>query len=227
MCGRFTIAKKQQEILSAFPYLLLREWYGPRFNVAPSQSVPVILNESPSELNWARWGLLPAWARDESIGSRLFNARAETVATKPAFRDAFRRQRCLILADGFFEWVKIPGTTRRKPYYIQMKDRSIFTFAGLWSRWRDPGGQDRLTSTVITTTPNAVMRPLHDRMPAIVAPEDRAAWLAGGDAAAALLHPFADDALEAHAVSDAVNKAGVDDPSLLLPVRPPVQPELF
>lgn len=226
MCGRFTIATKKEKLIAAFPYLAIREAFGPRFNVAPSQNVPVILNTAPAELTTARWGLIPHWAKDEGIANKLINARAETVAEKPAFRDAFKRQRCLILADGFYEWVPIPGTKLRKPYLIRMRDGGVFTFAGLWNRWHGPEGE-RLTCTIITTTPNELMAPLHDRMPAIVQPADRPEWLAETPPPPSFLAPHPAEPMEAFPVSDAVNRAGIEDPKLIERVPLVLQSELL
>ncbi len=171
----------------------------PRHNVAPTQSVPVVrltAGGEGRELVLVRWGLIPHWAKDPSIGNRLINARAESVADKPSFRDAFRRRRCLVVADGFYEWQKLG--TRKQPFLIRLKNREPFAFAGLWSRWRTPEGGDLDTCTIITTDANPLLAPIHDRMPVILAPADHACWLdpAAGDPRP-LLRPFADEALEA------------------------------
>lgn len=226
MCGRFTVTtSKFDKWISAFPNLIARHWQGPRFNIAPTQPVPAVLAASPDEICWIRWGLVPHWAKDVSIGSRLVNARAETLSGKPAFRQAFARQRCLILADGFYEWVTLPGTRVKKPYYIRMKSREPFTFAGLWDRWEGPGGA-LLSCTIITTRPNALIAPLHDRMPAIIPAADRGRWLHAAAPPGDLLAPFAPDAMEAFAVSTAVNSPAHDTPDCIAPPPPPL-PELF
>lgn len=225
MCGRFTIAAQRERIATALPGITVGEWYGPRYNVAPSQAVPAVLNDGTHALRWIRWGLVPSWARDTAIGSRLINARSETLAEKPAFRAPLERRRCLVLADGFFEWATVPGQKAKVPYYIQLKSRSPFAFAALWDRWRDPEGQDLLSCTLITTAPNELIRSIHDRMPAILPPAHFAAWLDPRPVAVeqvrALLQPYPADAMQLHAVSTAVNRPVFDDPSCIAPVAEP------
>ncbi len=137
MCGRLTITTKEKAKLTAiFPGLQIPEWPGPRYNVAPSQNVAAILNEQPHTLAWIRWGLIPRWAKDAAIGNKLIIARAETLAEKPSFRDAYAKRRCLILADGFFEWAAVAGARIKQPYYFTLRTGTPFAFAGLWERWR-------------------------------------------------------------------------------------------
>ena len=210
---------------AAAPALNLR----PRYNLAPSQSAAVVRVEAGERrLALLRWGLIPAWAPDPRIGHRLINARAETVAEKPAFRAAFRRRRCLVPADGFYEWVR--RRDAREPWLVFPRDRRLMAFAGLWERWRVPDGA-RLagslaenrpgdaveTFTVLTTEANAAMRPLHDRMPVILPPEAFDAWLAGGEVA---LGPAPDDLLAMHAVDPRVNSPRHDDPECVAPAAP-------
>lgn len=221
MCGRFTIAAERERVTAALPGVTVGEWYGPRFNVAPGQNVPAIRNDGRSTVTWLKWGLVPSWAADPAIGNRLVNARAETLAAKPSFRHALRQQRCLIVADGFFEWRAQPDGKTRVPYYFRRRDGAPFTFAGLWDRWRAPEGEERLTCTIITTVPNELVRPLHDRMPVILPAEARADWLdpapREADDVLPLLKPYPADLLQVHPVSTRVNRAGVDDPACIEP----------
>lgn len=221
MCGRFTLAVDPADLIDAFgldpnasPDLAV---VGPRFNIAPTQAVAVVPNTGPRHLEVMRWGLIPSWAKDPKIGNTLINARGETVAEKPSFRSAFKRRRCLILADGFYEWKKEAGGGKT-PYFIQLADERPFAFAGLWEVWRPADGSELPTCTIVTTTPNAVMAQLHDRMPVIVPPEHYDTWLAEGERPApellSLIQPYA-GAMKARPVSTRVNSPRFDDPTLL------------
>lgn len=188
-----------------------------RFNIAPSQPVAVIANDAPQTLALFRWGLIPFWAKDAGIGASLINARAETAAEKPAFRAAFKRRRCLIPADGFFEWQK---TDRGKtPLFIHLRDRRPFAFAGLWEVWFSPEGDELRTCTILTTSPNSFMEPIHSRMPVILPPEDYAAWLLPDEQPAAallpLLRPYDSGQMAAYAVSTFVNNPRNDTPECI------------
>lgn len=209
MCGRFTITTKRDKLTDTFPKLIAKEWFGPRYNVAPSQPVPAILNSNPNELLWIRWGLVPHWAKDEGIGNKLINARAETLGEKPAFRRSFEKQRCLVLADGFYEWVAIPGSRLKKPYYIRMKSGEPFTFGGLWDKWCGSRG-DLLSCTIITTPPNELVAPIHDRMPLILPPAARDRWLNDATPPRDLLVPYASIEMLAFPVSTSVNSVATD-----------------
>lgn len=217
MCGRFTLK---------CPAAALGDWFGgappldlpPRYNIAPTQMVAIVRVEpATDERQWqmVRWGLIPAWAKDASIGNRLINARAETVADKPAFRAAFRRRRCLVPADGYFEWQK---TSRGKqPYYIRLSDERPFAMAGLWEVWEDSGTGLRLEScTVITTEANDLTRPIHDRMPVILPTDAYGTWLApeapAADAWRDLLRPYDSAAMRLDPVATHVNNPRNDDP---------------
>lgn len=220
MCGRFTLTVDPAELQALFglseppPSEL-----GPRYNIAPTQAVAVVANEAPRKLALMQWGLIPSWAKDPKIGNSLINARGETVAEKPAFRAALKKRRCLILADGFYEWRQ--GEAKAKqPYFIQLKDGRPFAFAGLWEAWK-PAGEAawRRTCTIITTSPNALMAPLHNRMPVILPPEAYAAWLTPGELptveALALLQPYPAEAMAARPVSARVNNPRHDAPDLM------------
>ena len=230
MWGRFGLAKPEKldpKTIGADEweqYTLL-----PRFNIAPSQDVAVVLEIVREEggrrvLTTARWGLIPHWAEDPSIGDRLINARADTVAQKPAFRAAFKRQRCLIPADVFYEWEDRGKGSPRQPYAIRRRDGAPFCFAGLWEEWRPKGDETAeplLTCAIITTDANGVMAAFHHRMPVILAPSDYGRWLDPGtplEEVTALLKPAPDDWLEAYPVSQYVNNPRHDDPRTLEPV---------
>jgi putative SOS response-associated peptidase YedK len=206
------------------------EDYAPRFNIAPTQEAPVVvLGPAGRRLGRLRWGLIPHWADDPRIGSRMINARSESVATLPAFRESFRTRRCLVPADGFYEW-KAPatdGTSGRRrggtkvPHWIHRPDRRPFAFAGLWARWRSTEGESVHSFTILTTAANESLRPLHDRMPVVLLPESLEAWL---DPAAdprellRLLNPAPEAYFEAWPVSTLVNSAGVDEPLCVFPL---------
>lgn len=210
MCGRFTITDPRQLALR-FDLAELAELPA-RFNVAPTQPVPVVV--MGRRLVMARWGLVPSWAEDPKVGSRMINARAESLEARPAFRDALGARRCLVLADGFFEWKK-EGRLRR-PFYLHLASGAPFAFAGLWDEWRGPDGQRVLTCTVVTTDPNALVAPIHDRMPAILLPDAEARWLDASvqDLAdlAEVLQPYPSHLMEAFEVSSTVNSPAHDVP---------------
>ena len=179
MCGRFTLSTPIKE-LARFFHLPELPHLNARYNIAPSQPVATVLVLTAGrEFRLMRWGLVPPWAKDLGIGSRMINARAETVPEKPAFRSALRERRCLILADGFYEWER-KGTVKQ-PHYIHKTDKSPFGFAGLWERWQPPeGGEPVESCTIITTEANALVRTFHERMPVILAPENFDPWLDPG-----------------------------------------------
>jgi putative SOS response-associated peptidase YedK len=220
MCGRFTLTAPAEALHELFPLFDFSS-FAPRYNVAPSQSVAVVRHNPDShqpELTAMRWGLIPSWADDAKIGYRLINARSDSAATKPAFRSAFKKRRCLVLADGFFEWQK--AGKHKQPYWIRRKDGKPFAFAGLWEHWTK--GEKPIDScTVLTTDANAVVRPLHDRMPVILEQSDFERWLAAqpGQFDEELLRPAADDRLTAQPVNERVNNARVDDAACIAPAE--------
>jgi putative SOS response-associated peptidase YedK len=177
MCGRFTLATPVDQLALAFPWLSIPSELPPRYNVAPSQPVAVVANTNRKLLEYYRWGLIPSWAQDPAIGNRMINARAETVAVKPAFSAAFRRRRCLVLADGFYEWQRAPGRTTKQPHYIRLASGEPFGFAGLWEVWRAPDGSVILSCAIITTQPNDLVAQIHDRMPVILPSDAYECWL--------------------------------------------------
>lgn len=225
MCGRYTLATFQDQLVEAFdlpPAPVIES----RYNIAPTQSAPVVRLDGDSrrrQLDALRWGLIPHWAKDPSIGSRMINARSESVETEPAFRSALRRQRCLVPSTGFYEWKRVEGGTasrpKKQPYYIKRRDERVFAFAGLWDRWRDSEGETVESFAILTTAPNDCLRSLHDRMPVIVDPGDYGLWLdpavQDGAPLRRLFQPFPGDELVAYAVGTQVNNPAHDDPSCM------------
>ncbi|MBS0554640.1 MAG: SOS response-associated peptidase, partial [Proteobacteria bacterium] len=193
--------------------------FEPRYNAAPMQWLPVVRQRPSGErvIHLLRWGLVPSWAKDEAIATKLINARGESVAEKPSFRAAFRRRRCIVPANGFYEWQQIAGD--KQPFYIHPVEGEFFGLAGLWERWMRPAdGEELDTFTIVTTDANAAMRPLHDRMPVILAQGDYAAWLSGAtsaDQVQALVRPCPEAGLAAYAVSRAVGNVRNDSPTLI------------
>jgi putative SOS response-associated peptidase YedK len=206
MCGRYTLHAHPDVIALLFGLSQVPA-YQPRFNIAPTAQVLIIRS---NEAAMVRWGLVPRWARDPSIGARMNNARAETAAQKPSFREAYRRRRCLIPASGFYEWKAEGG--RKQPYYVYPAGAEVFAFAGLWERW-----QELETCAIITTDANAKMAAVHDRMPVIVSPADYSRWLSGESYETVALRPCADEAIGIRRVSRAVNNARNDHPGLVEP----------
>ncbi len=221
MCGRFTIKITVADVVEIFGIDRVAESFEPSFNVAPGRPVPVVTREEAGNvLDAYRWGLIPHWAKEAAIGYKMINARAETVAEKPSFRNSFRRKRCLILADGFFEWKK--EGSKKVPHYIFVKDRPVFGFAGLWDEWRPEEGEPIRSCTIITTEANTFMKPLHHRMPVILPQDAEAIWLdptiQDRDGLKGLLNQYDGDLLEAHPVSTLVNSPKNDDPQCILPL---------
>jgi putative SOS response-associated peptidase YedK len=222
MCGRFTLTVDAESIQMFFPWLKdIPPQIVPRYNIAPTQPIAVVPHSEPGAITHMVWGLIPFWAKDPKIGSRMINARAETLAEKPSFKNAFKRRRCLILADGFYEWVKQPGEKAKTPYFIHLENGNPFAFAGLWEEWQSPEGSQLQSATIITTEPNDLVAPLHNRMPVIL-PEDRYRdWLTPEEINPAdlqpLLKPYPSDGMEAYPVSKLVNSPANDRPEAILP----------
>jgi putative SOS response-associated peptidase YedK len=211
MCGRFTLSAPIEEIVSRFDVesFLQQDDYLPSYNIAPSQSVLAVINNgSINKMGYLRWGLVPPWAKDLSIGYKMINARAETLAEKPSFKTAYRKKRCLIIADGFYEW-KRHGDKTKTPMRIKLKSDELFGMAGLWEHWKSPEGESIFSCTVITTVPNELMKDIHDRMPVILKPEDEKIWLdptiSDPDYLSQFLKPLDSDLMEAYEVSPLVN----------------------
>ena len=221
MCGRYSLHANPEVIALAFKLGLMPEIKA-RYNIAPSTQILIVRDdkEKGRVADLYRWGLIPGWAKDPAIGNKLANARAETVAEKPSFRNAFRRWRCLIPASGFYEWKGVKG--RKQPYYIYPKGRELFGIAGITELWQGPDGPVH-TCAIITTEPNDLMKSIHDRMPVILKPEDYSTWLNPDNQATAelkqLLKPYPAAAMAAHPVSPRVNTAKYDDPALIEPLE--------
>lgn len=221
MCGRFTLTEPDVGVLlETFSLTHPPEPLPPRYNIAPTQPVATVVreNDGSTVLRMMRWGLIPGWAKDPTIGARMINARSETLAEKPAFRNAFKRRRCLIVADGFYEWQKRAGG--KLPMFITLKDRQPFGFAGLYEIWTEPeSGASLTTCTIITGPANELVAPIHDRMPIILPPEAYDLWLdpleTNTSRLAELLRPYPADAMMAYPVSPRVNAPTNDDPGLI------------
>jgi putative SOS response-associated peptidase YedK len=228
MCGRYKLSSPPDEIARRFG-LAETPALGPRYNIAPSQGAPVVRVVTASgstpigsrRLELLRWGLVPSWAEDPRVGYRMINARAETAPQKPAFRRAFRSRRCLVVTDGFYEWQPLPSR-RKRPFLIRMRDGSPFAFGGLWEVWRSAEGAVLESFAILTTEPNDLLRPIHDRMPLILRPEDHDLWLdpEAQDPARLLplLRPYPGDEMEAVPVGPHVNNPSFDDPSCAKPL---------
>ena len=223
MCGRFTLFAPYYEIVERFTVgsALPEREYTPSYNIAPSQKVVAIINDgSRNRLGLLRWGLIPHWAKDEKIGYKMINARAETVAEKPSYRQAFRKRRCILPADSFYEWKRKDG--QKIPIRIKLKNDGLFGIAGLWESWLSPDGTLIHTCTAITTEPNELMKSIHDRMPVILKREEEAAWLDPHnddiDFLGNMLKPFDEEQMEAYKVSSAVNSPKNNGESLIVPV---------
>jgi putative SOS response-associated peptidase YedK len=234
MCGRYRLSRRKQVIEDHFDSISGEEDWSPRYNVAPTQPVPIIRQhpkEPRRELSLVRWGLIPSWAKDASGAAGMINARSETAPTKPAFRDALKSRRCIVPADGFYEWSRTRAG--KQPYCFEVNDGELFVFAGLWERWKDPGGNWIRTCSILTTTPNAVTSAVHDRMPVILEPDAYDLWLDPGfnDVAAVseMLKPYDARLMRSYPVSTRINQAVNDDADCAKPVeiQAPPQGQLF
>ena len=223
MCGRFALTVDPANLQDAFPEFTFSGQLAPRFNIAPTQPVLVIPNDGAGRADFFVWGLIPSWAKDPSIGARMINARAETLAEKPSFRSAYRYRRCLILADGFFEWQAQVGSKAKVPHYIRLKSGRPFAFAGLWEDWHAPDGSQVKSATIITTQPNELIARLHNRMPIILPPDTYARWLEPSPRQPSdlqgLLAPYPAEAMSAHPVSTLVNSPANDRPECIAPAE--------
>jgi putative SOS response-associated peptidase YedK len=224
MCGRYTITVPAEQLALHFDAKVPSELTAPRYNAAPSQMLPVILNEAPDEIAVVRWGLIPHWSKDDSAAYKMINARAETLTERPAYREPLRKRRCLVLADGFFEWKSSEGTGKQKgktPYRFVLKSREPFAFAGLWENWKNPQGEWVRTFTIVTGAANDLVAQVHNRMPILLLPEAQKVWLDDSADEAVwtdLLRPYPTDLMEAYPVSSRVNAVSNDDPSLVEPL---------
>ncbi len=222
MCGRYTLKAPVEDLLDLF-HLAEAASLPARYNIAPTQPVPAVrmaADKKGRELAMFRWGLIPAWAKDMAIGNRLINGRAETAAEKPAFRSAFRKRRCLMPADGFYEWKKEGG--KKQPFYLQSKNGRPFAFAGLWEDWQDEQGKHIQSCTILTTEANDSVRPIHDRMPVILDSKDFEIWLDPDiqkpEMLLPLLRPYSGLEMTAYPVSTVVNNPKNENPKCIEPV---------
>jgi putative SOS response-associated peptidase YedK len=217
MCGRFTLSLPAEAIASTFQLSTIPELV-PKYNIAPTQPVPTILSAGDRrQFKMLRWGLIPAWAKDATMGAKLINARAETVAEKPAFRTAFRHRRCLVIADGFYEWQQQKG--KKQPFYFRFQNGQPFAFAGLWESWQAPDGEKIDSCTLLTTAANTLLQPIHDRMPVILKPEDYNQWLdpqiQKPEQLQPLLQSYSSEAMVSYPVSTKVNNPTNDSPECI------------
>jgi putative SOS response-associated peptidase YedK len=221
MCGRFSLTRGDREDLEEEFGLPVPAGYRPRYNIAPTQEVLVLLDDGTRQIEALRWGLIPSWAKDPKIGHKLINARAETLFERPSFRSAGKERRCLILADGFYEWRKTKAG--KTPMYIRLRSKRPFGFAGLWESWTSPEGQVVKTCAIVTTAANEGLKPIHDRMPVIVPKDLESIWLdsrvRSENELTAILRPYPAEEMEAYEVSRLVNSPGNDRPECLEPVR--------
>ena len=222
MCGRFTLTVDPAQLQAFFPEFLFPQDLKPRYNIAPTQPVAVVPNTGDNKLDFFLWGLIPSWAKDPEIGNRMINARAETLAEKPSFRTAYRRRRCLILSDGFYEWKQDPAQRKKTPMFIHLKSGDPFAFAGLWETWNTPDGSKILSCTIITGNPNSLVEQIHNRMPIILPREQYSRWLdpkeREPEELGSLLKPYPASEMEAYPVSFQVNSPKNDTPDLVAPV---------
>ncbi|MGH2448407.1 MAG: SOS response-associated peptidase [Chloroflexota bacterium] len=224
MCGRYKLTATWAEIHRLYN-LTNSLNLQPRYNIGPTQIVPAVVFDADTKERRAemfRWGLIPSWAKNAKVDYNLINAKAETVTTKPAYREAVRKRRCIVLADGYYEWQKLPDK-HKQPYAMVMKDRSVFGFAGLWEKWTDKASGEVVRScTIIITEPNALCAPIHNRMPVILDPGDYAKWLgeqpASNNELRAMLKPFPVEQMECFKIGTKVGDVKYDEPSLVEPV---------
>jgi len=225
VCGRITLSTDKDDLQSRWGFIDpsgVLDLIKPRYNIAPSQNSPtLVVKEDRRVLVMMRWGLVPFWAKEASIGYKIINAKSETLTEKPSFRKPFKEKRCLVLADGFYEWEKT-DKKNKAPYRFVLKNRQPFAFAGLWDVWKTPEGDTLLSFTIITTRANELMERIHDRMPVILNEKDEAKWLdpefKDTDKLSSLLQPYPSEQMVAYKVSTIVNSPKNDTPSCIEPV---------
>ncbi|MBN1230364.1 MAG: SOS response-associated peptidase [Anaerolineales bacterium] len=213
MCGRYSLTASPEELIKAFPWVTFPkkfvELFSPQYNVAPSHPVAAITNEDTKQLTFLLWGLIPSWTRNLSEARSFINARAESAHEKASFKNPLKRRRCLILADGFFEWGQGEEKSQKTPFYFTMADKTPFAFAGLWEIWKSPDGDEIRTCTILTTEPNELVSPIHNRMPVIVNPNYFSFWLTRGEQIgetyASIFQPYPAELMSFYPVSTAVN----------------------
>lgn len=220
MCGRFTLTVDAEQLALVFGLVEIPNGWQPRYNIAPTQPVLGVREVENRKGEWMRWGLIPSWAKDSTIGNRLINARAETLAVRPTFRSAFASRRCLVLADGFYEWQRTGGKSPSQPFLFRLKDGAPFAFAGLWDVWRASTGETVLSCTLITCPANPLVGEIHERMPVILDREECWEWLEAHTLSHLmnLLRPYPPEKMEVIPVSRAVNDPTLDAPICIQPV---------
>jgi putative SOS response-associated peptidase YedK len=222
MCGRFSLTGSERALETEFG-AAVPAGYRPRYNIAPTQGVLALLPEGGRHWEILRWGLIPSWAKDPEIGTKLINARAETLFEKPSFRAAVKQRRCLVIADGFYEWRKTEEG-RKIPFYIRLKSQKPFGLAGLWESWKSPGGEMVKTCTIVTTEPNELLKPIHSRMPVMVPKDTEPLWLEARVRSKAelerVLQPYPAAEMELFEVAPLVNSPANDRPECVQPVKP-------
>ena len=224
MCGRFTLASDAETLQQTFFDFEVPTNLSPRYNISPTQDVAGVSNTPEKQVEFFHWGLIPSWAKDPKIGNRMINARSETLAEKPSFQNAYKRRRCLVLADGYYEWQKIPGDRVKQPVYIRLKSQQPFAVAGLWEVWQTRDMDEPLKScTIITCPPNTMLADIHHRMPVILPQDAYAQWLSPdeqpADALQSLLIPYPGEEMEAYPVSRFVNRPTNDSPECIAPLE--------
>lgn len=222
MCGRFTITIEAAALQLELGFSETPVEWKPRFNVAPTQPVAVINDSVKKQIEYMRWGLVPSWSKDLEIGNRLINARSETIDQKPSFKNSFARRRCLILADGFYEWQRDKNKKApSQPYYFYLRDRKLFAFAGIWDHWQSPEGSELFTCSIITCPANEIVRPYHDRMPVILTSNEYWPWLEKLEnrELKQFLKPIDANLMAVHPVSRLVNSALVESPECIEPIN--------
>jgi putative SOS response-associated peptidase YedK len=196
MCGNFALKATTKDVEKLQPGLVSKVEISPKLKLSPTQDIAVILNSNPNEITTARWGLIPFWAKDKSIGNKMFNARSETLSEKPSFKNLIKNRRCLIPVTGFYEWKNIEGKKTKQAYHIHLTTDEIFTLAGLWDIWNDENGNKIITTTIITTNPNKLISEIHDRMPVIISKNNFSKWLdlkSNSAMVASLLTPYIEE----------------------------------
>lgn len=221
MCGRYTIIAKAEEIVKRFN-VEVPESYTPRYNAAPSQNLPIITNQSPEGVSFFHWGLIPEWAKNKSISTKLINARAETLTEKPSFKNSLKQRRCLVLSNGFYEW-KQSSKKSKVPYWIHLASKELFAFAGLWESYEDEAQKPVFTFTIVTTKANSTISRIHERMPVILKPNSEKIWLSSEvttEEHLSLLKPYDEKEMAFYSISPMVNAVANDNPQLILPTPP-------
>jgi len=221
MCGRFTLSYKAEELQLSLGLTDIPTGMEPRYNIAPTQAIPAILNGKERKIDYLYWGLVPSWAKDITIGSKMINARSETIMEKPSFKSAFQRRRCLFLADGFFEWKKSKQSKSSTPFYFQLRDKSIFALAGIYDIWQQPEGGELWSGSIITCAANELVSPIHERMPVILDRETMWGWLENlpVNKLVTMMAPYNPEKMIKTEVSTRVNSANFDTPECIAPVK--------